>query len=146
MFAAGIRGGGSLTFSTTGFGYVLILEPGDELLRCLIRFAREQELDSAFVSATGTVSEVEIGSGAADAQRTTLKESLDAGSLTGTLTLVDGEPFPQLRGSFVRADHTVAEGHIYQAVCADRLEISLQPMDAASETAASQSIRTRAAT
>lgn len=133
-----------MTFSTTDFGYFIVLEPGDELLSSLIRFAREQELDSAMVTAIGSVSEVELGTGSSrdrDQQRRLLTEPLQTCSLTGTVTLVDGEPFPHLHGSFARSDHSVVGGHVYQAVCETKLEISLQAMSATAAFTTSQSIR-----
>jgi uncharacterized protein len=118
-----------VTFATTDFGYLIYLEPGDELLRCLIQFAREQEVDTAIVSGLGSVSELELGTGGSrdrEHRRSTLQEPLEICSLTGTLTLVDGEPFPHLHGSFARQDHSLVGGHIYQAVCAMGAELALQ--------------------
>lgn len=118
-----------MTFSHTDFGYMLALEPGDEVVRCLIQFAREYEIDSAVLSGVGTVSEVELGSGGGrerQPRRTHLAEPLETCSLTGALTLVDGEPFPHLHGSFARTDATVLGGHVYQAVCATALQLAVQ--------------------
>jgi uncharacterized protein len=109
-----------VTFHPTDFGYILDLEPGDELVRCLIQFAREQEVETAVLAGTGSATEVELGTGAvpeADPQRRVLREPLEACSLNGTVTLLDGEPFPYVHGTFARADATVVGGRIYQAVC-----------------------------
>lgn len=118
-----------MTFSYTDFGYILALEPGDEVVRCLIQFAREYEIENAILSGIGSVSEVELGSGGGrgrEHQRTHLTEPLEACSLTGALTLVDGEPFPHLHGSFARPDTSVLGGHVYQAVCSAGLELAVQ--------------------
>jgi uncharacterized protein len=116
-----------VTFATTDYGYMVYLEPGDELLCCLIQFAREQEVDTAMVSGFGAVSELELGAGGDQEQRRSLlQEPLEICSLTGSLTLVDGEPFPHLHGSFARQDHSLVGGHIYQAVCATGAELALQ--------------------
>jgi uncharacterized protein len=117
-----------VTFATTDFGYLVFLEPGDELLRCLIQFAREQEVEAAVVTGLGAITELELGAGTEDREQgcSTLHEPLEICSLTGTLTLVDGEPFPHLHGSFARRDHSVIGGHVYQAVCASSAELALQ--------------------
>jgi predicted DNA-binding protein with PD1-like motif len=118
-----------VTFATTDFGYLVFLEPGDELLRCLIQFARDQEIEAAVVTGLGGVTELELGTGAArdrEQRLNTLRESLEICSLTGTLTLVDGEPFPHLHGSFARRDYSVIGGHVYQAVCATTAELAVQ--------------------
>lgn len=117
-----------MTYSTTDYGYNIILDAGDEVIRCLIQFAREEEVDTAFVSGIGSVSEVELGTGAAgrNERRGRLAGPLETCSLTGTLTLVDGQPFPHLHGSFARQDYSLVGGHVYQAVCATRLELAIQ--------------------
>jgi uncharacterized protein len=117
-----------VTFSSTEFGYLLSLEPGDELIRCLIQFAREQEIDAAVLSGIGSLSELEIGAEVRrgrDQPRRLLEEPLETCSLNGTLTLVDGEPFPHLHGSFARQDLTVIGGHVFLAVCASAVDLAV---------------------
>ena len=118
-----------MTFAVTDFGYILSLEPGDELIRGLIQFAREQEVDAAVLTGIGAVTEVELGAGGLrerDHRRTAVSEPLEACSLTGTLTLVDGEPFPHLHGCFARHDHSVIGGHVYLAICGGGIEVAVQ--------------------
>jgi hypothetical protein len=106
-----------------------MLEPGDEVVRCLIQFARAQEVDAAVVTGIGSISQAELGAGSGRARehrRRTVAEPLEACSLTGTVTLVDGEPFPHLHGTFARSDHSLLGGHVYQAVCATSVELVLQ--------------------
>lgn len=112
--------------------YLLTLRPGDELVRCLIQFARDQEIDAALITGAGSISEVELGTGSAgrrDQRRSRFAEPLEACSLTGTLTLVDGEPFPRLFGSFARLDNTMLGGHIFQAVCGAGTDIVVQALE-----------------
>lgn len=118
-----------MTSTPTDFGYLLTLEPGDEVVRCLIQFARAQEVDAAVVNGIGSISEAELGAGSGrerEHRRRTVAEPLEACSLTGTVTLVDGEPFPHLHGTFARADHSLLGGHVYQAVCATSVELVIQ--------------------
>ncbi|HEX6134386.1 MAG TPA: PPC domain-containing DNA-binding protein [Longimicrobiales bacterium] len=118
-----------LNVSYTDFGFLLILEPGDEVVRCLIQFARDHEIEAAVLSGTGTVSEVELGAAGAAAGahgRTRITMPLEACSLAGSITLVDGEPYPQLRGILARPDCSLLGGRVYQAVCAGRAEIAVQ--------------------
>jgi predicted DNA-binding protein with PD1-like motif len=128
MFARLDKRGGAVTFASTDFGYVLFLEPGDELIRCLIQFARLQEVDAAVLQGAGTVTEVELGAGRSSDtdQRRRLAERLEPCFLTGTLTLVDGEPFPSMRGSFARADRSLVGGRVFQAVCGGSVELAVQ--------------------
>jgi uncharacterized protein len=121
--------GGAVTFFTTEFGYILFLEPGDELVRCLIQFSREQELEAAVLTGIGSIVEVDLGVGGGrsrDQRRRILREPLEACSLTGTVTLLDGEPFPHLHGTFARSDTSVVGGHVYQAVCGSGIQLAVQ--------------------
>jgi uncharacterized protein len=132
-----------VTFASTHFGYVLVLEPGDEVIRCLIQFAREREVDAAVVSGAGPLTELEIGADGhrgREHYRAVLIERLDTCRLDGTLTLVDSEPFPHLHGSFARSDLSVIGGHIFQAVCAASLELAIQLCDPDSISMNSHSI------
>jgi uncharacterized protein len=129
IFAAAIGHGGGVTSTSTDFGFLLTLQPGDEVVRCLIQFARAQEVDAAVVSGIGSISEAELGAGGSrgrEHRRRTVAEPLEACSITGTVTLVDGEPFPHLHGTFARADHSLLGGHVYQAVCATSVELAIQ--------------------
>jgi predicted DNA-binding protein with PD1-like motif len=118
-----------VTYSATDYGYALSLEPGDEVMRCLIQFARDEEVDAAVITGIGSLAEVELGAAAhgGEERRGRLAEPLEACSITGLLTLVDGQPFPHLHGSFARQDYSVVGGHIYQAVCGGSVELAVQP-------------------
>lgn len=118
-----------MTFRTTDFGYILTLEPGDELVRSLIQFARDHEVDAALVTAIGSVTELELGTGGGrdrDHRRRTFDEALEACTVSGVVTLVDGEPFPHLHGTFSRDDHSVIGGHVYEAVAGAGMDVVLQ--------------------
>ncbi|HEX6306998.1 MAG TPA: PPC domain-containing DNA-binding protein [Longimicrobiales bacterium] len=118
--------------SYTDFGFVLILEPGDDVVRCLIQFARDHEIEAALVTGTGTISEIEMGGAdASPDRRTRITLPHGACSLHGSISLVDGEPYPELRGVLTRADCSLLGGRVYQAVCAGRVEIVVR---AATET------------
>jgi uncharacterized protein len=135
-----------VTYSSTEFGFLLRLEPGDEVIRCLIQFAREHELDAALVTGSGAVVEADLGAAGSqdhEHRRRRLEEPLVACSLTGTLTLLDGEPFPCVHGTFARADHSVVGGHVFEAVSAGTVELALQvAADAAIRSAAHGHYRT----
>jgi uncharacterized protein len=118
-----------VTFASTDFGFILSLEPGDELVRCVIQFAREHEVESAVLTGIGSTVEVELGFGSSSRsheRRRVLSEPLEACCLTGTVTLLDGEPFPHLHGTFARADASVVGGHVYQAVCGRTFQLAVR--------------------
>lgn len=123
-----------MTSCTTEYGFILSLDTGDEVINCLIRFARQRDIDHAVVAGTGRMDEVELGCPPGHGpgrRRRLLNEPLEARSLTGTLTLLDGQPFPRLYGAFVRSDGSVAGGHVYQAVCREALDLAIHVPPAA---------------
>ena len=112
----------------TPFGYILVLDRGEELLRSLIEFARHNDIDAATLHGLGAVDRVELGFyrlAAQDYERRTFAEPLEVCSLTGNISLLDGEPLPHVHGVFGRADFTTVGGHVFEAVCSITLEISV---------------------
>jgi predicted DNA-binding protein with PD1-like motif len=115
----------------TPFGFMLVLEPGDELIRTLTALARQEDIDGATIAGSGRVHELELGfydplTGACT--RKNLCEHLEMCSLIGTVPLVDGEPFPQLHGVFGRGDFTTIGGQVFEAVCGELIEVGVYTM------------------
>jgi uncharacterized protein len=117
-----------LQHQVTPFGFVVVLEPGDELIRSLIRFARQQDVDAGAVYGIGSVRDVELGfyrPGVSEYARRRFEEPLEACSIIGNISLLDGEPFPHVHGTFARADFSTVGGHIFEALCSVTLELSV---------------------
>jgi predicted DNA-binding protein with PD1-like motif len=115
----------------TPFGFMLVLEPGDELIRSLTAFARQEDIDGATVTGAGRVREVDLGIFDPlknDFQRCLFRDHLELCSLTGTVPLLDGEPFPQLHGVFSRTDFTTIGGQIFEAICGELIEVGVYTM------------------
>ena len=112
----------------TSFGHVLALEPGDELIRSLIAFARHEDVDAAVLTGLGAVRGVELGFYHLDRQeyeRRRFDEPLEVCALVGNLALLDGEPFPHVHGVFGRPDGSTVGGHVFEAVCSVTLELAV---------------------
>ena len=115
----------------TPFGFMLMLEPGDELVRSLTALARQEDIDGATITGAGRVSEVELGcfDPLKNAfQRRVFRDHLELCSLVGTLPLLDGEPFPQLHGIFGRGDFSTIGGQIFEAICGGLIEVGVYTM------------------
>jgi predicted DNA-binding protein with PD1-like motif len=112
-------------------GYIVVLEPGEELVRSLTAFARQYDVDSAILTGFGAVAELELAAsvGRITERRINFRGPLEVCALQGTIGLLDGEPFPHVHGSFSRADCTTVGGHVCEAVCASMLEIIVQPWE-----------------
>jgi uncharacterized protein len=112
----------------TPFGFMVVLDPGDELIRSLTALARQEDIDGATISGAGRVRELDLGVYdplAADHHRKNFQDHFEMCSLTGSLALLDGEPFPQLHGVFSRTDFSIIGGQIFEAVCAESMEVAI---------------------
>ncbi len=110
-------------------GYIVALDPGEELVCCLTSFARQYDVDFASITGFGSVSEVELGSRISPDQnrRVRFRGTLEICALQGAIGLLDGEPFPHLHAIVSRPDFTTSGGLVHEAVCAECLEILVQP-------------------
>lgn len=115
----------------TPFGFMVVLDPGDELIRSLTTLARQEDIDGAAITGAGRVRELELGVYdplAADYHRKCFQDHFEMCSLSGTLALLDGEPFPQLHGVFSRSDFSIVGGQIFEAVCSESIEVAVYTM------------------
>lgn len=115
----------------TPFGFLVVLEPGDEVIRSLTALARQEDIDGATITGSGRVRELELGIFdplANDFNRKCFRDHFEMCSLSGTLALLDGEPFPQLHGVFSRGDFVVLGGQVFEAVCGENIEIGIYTM------------------
>jgi uncharacterized protein len=112
-------------------GFIVVLEPGEELVTSLTAFARQYDVDSALLTGFGGLAELELAAsiGRVTERRIRFRGPLEVCALQGTIGLLDGEPFPHVHGSFSRPDCTTVGGHICEAVCAGTLEIIVQPWE-----------------
>jgi uncharacterized protein len=112
----------------TPFGFLVVLEPGDELIRSLTALARQEDIDGATITGSGRVRELELGIFdplANDFNRKCFHDHFEVCALTGTVALLDGEPFPQLHGVFSRGDFAVLGGQVFEAICGEIIEIGI---------------------
>jgi uncharacterized protein len=108
------------------FGYILILERGDEVLESLTRFALETGVRGAGLSGIGAVERLTLGFYRLEEQayeRQTWEEDLEVASLSGNIAEVDGGPFPHVHGVFGRRDFSTVGGHLFEAVVSVAVEL-----------------------
>jgi uncharacterized protein len=123
----------TVRYTATPFGFIMVLEPGDELMGCLIRIARYEEVEAGVLNGIGAVRDVELGfyhhdddrRGRSGYERHRFRGPLEACSLTGTLSLLDGEPFPHVHGVFGRPDCSTVGGHVFTAACHITVELAI---------------------
>lgn len=112
----------------TPFGFIIVLEPGDELIRSLTALARQEDIDGAVITGAGRVREVELAyfdPVTSQDVRRSFREHCELCSLTGTVPLIDGEPFPQLHAVLGRSDFSTFGGQLLEAVAGELIEVSV---------------------
>lgn len=109
--------------------YVLVLEPGDEAMSCLGRFAREHRLDAARFTAIGAFSDAVLGFydlERRDYERTAVREQVEVVSLIGDVAQgADGAPKVHAHAMLARRDASACGGHLIEAHVRPTLEVML---------------------
>lgn len=119
-------------FADFSKGYVLSLEPEEELHTALIRFSIEKRIPSAFYQGIGSLKSVEIG--IIDLEKKTHRSESFEGPFEllqamGNLSLVDGISFPHTHVTLVSNKGKIIGGHLIKGITLISLEIIFTPID-----------------
>jgi len=111
-------------------GHFLVVAKGEEVVSALDAFAREHNLQSAWVSGIGGSAKITIGF--RDPERKeylwrTYDGPLEIISLQGNLARVNNEPFWHLHGTFAGADYIAIGGHVKEVVVGLTCELFITP-------------------
>ena len=114
-------------------GYVLRLDPGEELVSCLTRLAAEESIQLASVSALGAANDVTIGIFNTQEKQyysQRYQGDYEISALVGNLSRKDGEPYLHLHitiGNPITGQ--VHAGHLTSAVISATLECFVSVWD-----------------
>ena len=114
-------------------GYVLRLDPGEEIVSSLTRLVEQEGVTLGTVSALGAANDVTIGifnTGEKQYHSRRCQGDYEISALVGNVTRKDGEPYLHLHitiGSPVTGE--VHAGHLTSAVISATLELFLQVWD-----------------
>jgi len=107
--------------------YLIRLEPGDEVIESLKRFASEHKVGFAELSAIGTFRRVTLGYFDVTAnvyRHQTVEEQVEVLSLSGNISRgEDGEPVVHLHVTVGRSDYHTLGGHLVEATVNPTLEV-----------------------
>lgn len=109
-------------------GYFLVLDPGDEILESVTRFATETGVRAAWIQGIGALSRLTLGFYDLASQsylHRTWDEEMEVCGLSGNLAEVDGGPFPHVHGVFGKRDFSTVGGHLFEAVVSVTVEITV---------------------
>lgn len=112
---------------------IVVINRGEEVIATLTKYVRERGYKSAWISGLGGAGAVTLGFytlKTKEYERTTIHEPLEILNLTGNMSIVDGEPFWHIHGTFGKHDLTTVGGHIKNLVVGLTCEVILTPLDA----------------
>ncbi|HEY68748.1 MAG TPA: DNA-binding protein [Thermoflexia bacterium] len=107
--------------------YLIRLEPGDEIIECLKRFADEHKIGFAALSGIGTFRRVTLGYFDTTAnvyRHRTVEEQVEVLSLSGNISRGEGgEPIVHAHVTIGRSDYHTLGGHLVEATVNPTLEV-----------------------
>ena len=114
-------------------GYVLRLDPGEEIVECLTHLVDQEKIQLGTVSALGAANDVTIGIFHTEEKKyysQRYQGDFEISALVGNVTRKDGEPYLHLHitiGNPVTGE--VHAGHLSSATISATLELFLQVWD-----------------
>ena len=119
-----------------GDTFVLRLDRGEEVLTCLERFCREEDVALGSVEGLGASDHAVVGLydvAAKQYNKKTFDEPMEITSLLGNISRKDGEPYLHLHINLCRADLGVVGGHLNECRISATCELYVRVMDGAVE-------------
>jgi hypothetical protein len=102
-------------------GFVVRLDPGEEILEVLGQFVRDHELQGANITGIGAVKSTTIGYFDLEAKsyhKKDLPGEMELISLTGNLTWVGNDPMIHAHVVLAGPDYAAVAGHLFSATIA----------------------------
>jgi len=114
-----------------GGDLLLVVDRGEELHTQLNNWAQQSSCKSAWLTGLGGASGITLGYydlAGKTYHWQTFDEELEILSLTGNLSIVDGQPFWHIHGTFGRADYSVIGGRIKELTIGLTGELHITPL------------------
>jgi uncharacterized protein len=112
----------------TRYGYAVRLESGEEIVATLTEFARREGLKAASLSGLGAVGECELGIFLPATRRYVRRVftgDFELGALTGSISELDGQPFPHCHAIIAGEDLVARTGHLFRGVVSVTCEVQV---------------------
>lgn len=112
----------------TAQGYLLSIEPGEDIIATLNVFAVEEKIPAGTFSAIGAVLGVELGYYELSEKQyhwKVFEGTIEIVSATGNIAWLDGSPIVHMHGVFSGTDFIAFGGHVRRAVVSAACEVVL---------------------
>lgn len=113
----------------TEAGFLLVLDIGDEVIASLKQLAEAERIGSASITGIGAVRDSVLGYLDLDQKQYLKREfadSMELVALTGSLALLDGQPFAHCHAVLSDREMRVFGGHLFAATASVTVEIFLR--------------------
>lgn len=113
--------------------FVVVLDPGEEAVGCLLDFARQNGILGGELTGIGAFRDVTLGffdTDAKDYERIRLDEQVEVVSLVGNFATKDGEPKLHPHVVVSKRDGTAWGGHLLEAHVRPTLEVVVTEVSA----------------
>jgi predicted DNA-binding protein with PD1-like motif len=113
-------------------GFMLRLVKGEEIIDTLSSFVQKQNISGGFVFGLGAFKEATMGYFDAEKKeyvKTSFKEDMEFGSLTGSISYIEGKPFIHAHVVASREDCKAYFGHLFSATISATGEFFIIPSD-----------------
>jgi len=112
----------------TRYGYALRLDPGEEIVASLQRFAAAQGIRAGLISGIGAVGETDLGffvRATGTYVSRTFSGEHEIGALSGNFSELDGAPFPHCHILISGEDFVAHAGHLFRGVVTVTCEVQV---------------------
>ena len=121
-----------MEYRKAGEAYLVRMDPGEEILEQLERFARQEQIGLAAVQALGAVKEFTVGVFKTDEKKyyaNHFSGSFEIVSLTGTINTMDGQFYTHIHMSAGNDKGEVFGGHLNRAMVSATCEMIVNVID-----------------
>lgn len=108
--------------------FAVVLNSGDDVMKCLLSFAKQQQLHASQFTGIGAFSNATLGFfdfAIKDYQKIGIGEQVEVLSLTGDLSMYKGEPKLHVHVVLGKRDGSAHGGHLLEATVHPTLELIL---------------------
>jgi uncharacterized protein len=117
-----------MKWQRTRYGWVVRIDPGEEIVGALQAFARDRGVRAGLISGIGAVGEAELGffvRGTREYIRRRFEGEHEIGVLTGNFSELDGEPLPHCHVVIAGEDFVAYTGHLFRGIVTVTCEVQV---------------------
>ena len=122
-----------MQFKKVHNGFLIRLAKGEEIIATLSAFVEEQKIPGGFVFGLGAFRDATLGyfdSAKKEYVKNHFKEDMEFGSLTGSISYLEGKPFVHAHVVASGPDSRAYFGHLFSATVSATGEFFIIPSDA----------------